>query len=782
MTTNPTNKPIPSEDPRDLKYNAGKIDEFVASLVQQYTDRFGRAHYTIEGLKQLTLQQIYNLGWNLSGSFQDGGTVTSAGDILQDESTNIWYRWDNLKTLPKTVPPGSTPYSSGGTGNGKWMVVDVADVLRKDLAKPTGANLIGIHDTTVGEVLRQKVYIIAITGQSNAVGANKGGPNPANDKIVIWDGATGNWGSSDYTRPPLSRSTPNGNKGNNNIALAFAHRLVDEHKAEKVFIIYDAVGGRPIEDWMGNGVNSERYAAIKNKVEAAFASQEIIATGKTEIDFLVFAQGEKNALTDTVTDYRTKLTTLDKQFRAESWMSDTTPMFIMGMSGLHMRYQVWQAQVDYCENYNRNCIYVNSAGLKTQYDVDHTGDYTHWLGESLWEHGYYRIWQALHELGVTHMQQLPPFYSRGVGIWNGDSVAISGFASLVSSGSTTKDFPKDGPAASHAISWGYQCTASNYSLAGGYQNTMNTGANYSVSWGRGNTFSAAAQFSSSFGYKNTINAPYAFAAGRGHTIADRNCAALGAFSEYKTSLEDPVRFQVGTGTATESPKTGFAVFQSGRALFSGNLDFKNDNKHSVGTPSARASVIYSATPSINTSDIATKKVRGALTDAELRAWAKVPPTIFQILESLDEKGDNARLHAGLIAQDVAAAFESEGLDPRRYALFCEDETFEEIFEPQIQTVKRQKRGPGVIKETGIVDGVEVTIERTVNDALQYTLDGNELIPLMEEIKETIMTPVRKSKGTRLGLRYIECLIFEAAYQRSIASRLEERLDKLENGD
>ncbi|EDG8890890.1 hypothetical protein CAJ82_23465, partial [Salmonella enterica subsp. enterica serovar Typhi] len=337
-------------------------------------------------------------------------------------------------------------------------------------------------------------------------------------------------------------------------------------------------------------------------------------------------------------------------------------------------------------------------------------------------------------------------------------------------------------AASHAISWGYQCTASNYSLAGGYQNTMNTKANYSVSWGRNNTFSADAQYSSSFGYENTISAPYAFAAGRGHTIADQYCAALGAFSEYKTSLKDPVRFQVGIGTTTASPKTGFAVFESGRALFSGNLDFKYDSQYSVGTPSARASVIYSTTTSISTSDIATKKVRGALTDAELRAWAKVPPTIFQTLESLDEKGDNARLHAGLIAQDVAAAFESEGLDPRRYALFCEDEIFEEISEPQVQTVKRQKRGPGVIKETGIVDGVEVTIERTANDALQYTLDENEPTPLMEEIKETIMTPVRKSKGTRLGLRYVECLIFEAAYQRSIASRLEERLDKLENGN
>ncbi|WP_052194030.1 hypothetical protein [Enterobacter asburiae] len=143
MATQPTQDAVPSESPRDLKFNAGKIDEFVTSFTQQYLDRFGNAHYTIEGLKQLVLQQIYNLGWSLEGSFQDGGTVTSAGDLLQDESTNIWYRWDDLETLPKTVPAGSTPASAGGVGEGKWQPVDVSDVLRKQLAQDDGMKLIG---------------------------------------------------------------------------------------------------------------------------------------------------------------------------------------------------------------------------------------------------------------------------------------------------------------------------------------------------------------------------------------------------------------------------------------------------------------------------------------------------------------------------------------------------------------------------------------------------------------------------------------------------------------
>lgn len=147
MATQPTQNAVPSESPRDLKFNAGKIDEFVTSLALQYIDRFGNAHLTIEGMKQQVLQQIYNLGWNLVGTFQDGATLSAAGDIIQDEATGVWYRWDDISTLPKVVPAGSTPESTGGIGEGKWLAVDVSDVLRHELAEPTGAGMIGALDS-----------------------------------------------------------------------------------------------------------------------------------------------------------------------------------------------------------------------------------------------------------------------------------------------------------------------------------------------------------------------------------------------------------------------------------------------------------------------------------------------------------------------------------------------------------------------------------------------------------------------------------------------------------
>lgn len=180
MATQPTNLPVPSESPRDLKFNAGKIDEFVTSISEWYLDRFGNKHYTIEGLKQLVLEQIYNLGWNPVGTFQGGGVVNGAGDLLQDAASLVWYRWDDVASLPKEVPSGSTPTSAGGIGPGKWQAVDVSDVLRKELASADGAKLVYDGDMSVSDkladlnqhalsgysVIQNDVYRIAATANS----------------------------------------------------------------------------------------------------------------------------------------------------------------------------------------------------------------------------------------------------------------------------------------------------------------------------------------------------------------------------------------------------------------------------------------------------------------------------------------------------------------------------------------------------------------------------------------------------------------------------------------
>lgn len=93
MTTQPTNNQVPSELPRNLKFNAGKIDEFVTSLALQYIDRFGQAHYTIEGLRDLAQQAIAEFGWNpVNATFKAGATLTLPNQILKDTTDGEYYR------------------------------------------------------------------------------------------------------------------------------------------------------------------------------------------------------------------------------------------------------------------------------------------------------------------------------------------------------------------------------------------------------------------------------------------------------------------------------------------------------------------------------------------------------------------------------------------------------------------------------------------------------------------------------------------------------------------
>lgn len=140
MATQPTQDAVPSESPRDLKFNAGKIDEFVTSMGWTYTDRFGVQHYTIEGMRWLAQQAIAAFGYITLDSFEDGNTLTLPNQVLRLEATGEYYRWDGA--FPKNVPAGSTPDSTGGVGVGKWLSVGDA-TLRSDLAESDGLKLTG---------------------------------------------------------------------------------------------------------------------------------------------------------------------------------------------------------------------------------------------------------------------------------------------------------------------------------------------------------------------------------------------------------------------------------------------------------------------------------------------------------------------------------------------------------------------------------------------------------------------------------------------------------------
>lgn len=155
MATTPTNLPIPSEDPRDLKFNAGKFDEVMTSDAYYYVDRFGVKRWTIAGFQFTAEEAIRNYGYITMDSFEDGATLTLPNQVLRYEANGEYYRWDGA--FPKAVAAGSTPGSTGGVGVGAWIGVGDAS-LRSDLASQEGAGMIGAEDkngnpSTVQDIL-----------------------------------------------------------------------------------------------------------------------------------------------------------------------------------------------------------------------------------------------------------------------------------------------------------------------------------------------------------------------------------------------------------------------------------------------------------------------------------------------------------------------------------------------------------------------------------------------------------------------------------------------------
>lgn len=98
-----------------------------------------------------------------------------------------------------------------------------------------------------------------------------------------------------------------------------------------------------------------------------------------------------------------------------------------------------------------------------------------------------------------------------------------------------------------------------------------------------------------------------------------------------------------------------------------------DNVVDLGILGARFDDIYATNGTIQTSDANEKQDIEALSVAEQLVAARCKNLVrkYRWKSSVAEKGSEARTHFGVIAQDVKAAFEAEGLNASDYGLFIE---------------------------------------------------------------------------------------------------------------
>lgn len=154
----------------------------------------------------------------------------------------------------------------------------------------------------------------------------------------------------------------------------------------------------------------------------------------------------------------------------------------------------------------------------------------------------------------------------------------------------------------------------------------------------------------------------------------------------------------------------------------------NDNGMMLGTAGLRWKQVYAGTATISTSDERLKTSISVVPDAVLDAWGEVSWQQFQMRDAVAEKGENARLHNGLIAQRIDEVFKAHGLDASRYGLFC--------------------------------------------------WDSWEATPEERDEKGNVTQEARPA-GDAYSLRYEEALCMEAAYQRRRADGAEARITALE---
>ena len=168
----------------------------------------------------------------------------------------------------------------------------------------------------------------------------------------------------------------------------------------------------------------------------------------------------------------------------------------------------------------------------------------------------------------------------------------------------------------------------------------------------------------------------------GHTIGKTTCA--GTFVDFKRSTNTNVG-RLGISTDSYSSvfiSSGASGTNGGGLRFEyvfgtisikpcGGTGLTKDNIIDLGTSTARFDDIYATNGTIQTSDRNEKQDIAELSEAEARVAVAAKGLLrkFKWRDAVASKGDDARTHFGIIAQDLQDAFTAEGLDAGDYAMF-----------------------------------------------------------------------------------------------------------------
>ena len=138
-----------------------------------------------------------------------------------------------------------------------------------------------------------------------------------------------------------------------------------------------------------------------------------------------------------------------------------------------------------------------------------------------------------------------------------------------------------------------------------------------------------------------------------------------------------------------------------------------------------------------TSDQRLKQQIAEIDDKLLDAWEDVELSQFKYNDSVNEKGDKARLHTGYVVQQIDKACKEHDVDISAYGLYCHEEYPEETEEVEVEQA----------------DGTKVKETKVIREASEH-----------------------------YSLRYTEVYAVECMYLRRCIARLTARIEELEKGN
>jgi len=243
--------------------------------------------------------------------------------------------------------------------------------------------------------------------------------------------------------------------------------------------------------------------------------------------------------------------------------------------------------------------------------------------------------------------------------------------------------------------------------------------------------------------------------------------AMATFQKDGTTVGNV--FVTGSNMGIGSSDTGLLFANTVNAIlpFNANTFLERDNAIDLGRPTiGRFNDAYVTNGVTSGSDRTQKQDILEITTAEYNVAKACKGLLrsFRWIDAVEKKGDDARIHFGIMAQDLQDAFTAEGLDAGRYAMFMSNTWWETQTEVEaieavegVEFVQAVEAFEAVYSEDGeliseaveAVEGVEGVEAVEAKDAYTRT-------DTFETLAEA---PEGATERTRLGVRYSELLAF-----------------------